>query len=128
MRSIVRGFVVAVFVVASFAFVPGVANSTAGAGTTAVGGCVTPGSVGLEIDRQISWQSPYVAQASACHIKNGHYHIWGPGLDVNSPDREWNWFDATQWYGGNGFGTVCAQAWDWNGASWTSLGFTCKPS
>ena len=61
---------------------------------------------------------------------HGHFHFWGPGLDVNSPNQRWWEDEETGYYYGSGGGTVCVEGWEWvyPGSFWDSIGLPCLPT
>jgi hypothetical protein len=61
---------------------------------------------------------------------HGHFHFWGPGLNVNSPNQRWWEDEETGYYYGSGGGTVCVEAWEWvyPGSFWDSIGLPCLPT
>ncbi|SMD22776.1 hypothetical protein SAMN05661093_07590 [Kibdelosporangium aridum] len=59
----------------------------------------------------------------------GHFHLWGPGLDVNAPahgEAFWKFEQDTSEYHGSGNGWACAEGWRWTDR-WESMGRPCIP-
>lgn len=58
----------------------------------------------------------------------GHFHIWGPNLDYNSPDRTWNGGAAngTPIQYGYGAGQTCVEFWQYTNGTYYSIGLPCK--
>jgi hypothetical protein len=59
-------------------------------------------------------------------VLDGHFHIWGPGLDTNSPDKRWLPHEQTACYQGRGSGAVCAEGWTFVAGRWESEGLACE--
>ncbi|MFB9909640.1 hypothetical protein [Allokutzneria oryzae] len=58
----------------------------------------------------------------------GHFHIWGPNLDYNSPDRTWigGPGSGTPIQYGYGAGQVCVEFWQYVNGTYVSRGLPCK--
>ncbi len=58
-------------------------------------------------------------------VTKGHFHIWGPGLNVTTPDSPWRIGQNSRRYRGHGNGRVCAEGFSYSGGRWHSLGRSC---
>ena len=59
------------------------------------------------------------------NVTRGHHHIWGPGLNVNTPDGPWRGGQDSRRYSARGSGKVCAEGWSYSGGAWHSIGLPC---
>ncbi|GLW34927.1 hypothetical protein [Actinoplanes regularis] len=59
------------------------------------------------------------------NVTKGRFHIWGPRLDVTTPESPWRAGQNTRRYRGHGSGRVCAEGWSYSGGRWHSLGQSC---
>lgn len=58
----------------------------------------------------------------------GHFHIWGPNLDYNGPDKQWTSGTGagTPIQYGYGAGQVCVEFWQYVNGTYVSSGLPCE--
>jgi hypothetical protein len=70
----------------------------------------------------------YRTHGEANHLAGtvyGHFRLTGPGLDYNTPDRNYQPGDTSETGNSRGSGQVCAEFWMWAGDHWESIGKPC---
>jgi hypothetical protein len=85
----------------------------------------------IRIWRERHGGSTYSVWAEARRGFVGHFHFWGPGVNVNSVNQRWYALEDTRRYYGSGGGNVCVEGWEesYLGAGdWRSIGLPCLPT